>query len=503
MSRLAGGEPFAVWPRRGQYVLLDRELGRRLRTIVFATQQPDTKGVHVVPTTHGTCLLGPTASDHDDPRDTATDAATLAAVRAGAARLVPATAAAAPIKVFAANRPASDERLRVRLDARVGTLLHATSRSTGVSTAPAVAELALELLRGAGLDAADRRAAVRALPAVPRLRTAPEPERLTEIDPAYGEVVCACEQVSAAEIAAALAGPVGARSVGALRKRTGAGAGRCQGAMCLASMCAAVRRRRGVTVLVVGAGAAGLGAAAALAGRHRVVLVDRLPVPGGCAGADRPDVRARVARAERAGVELALGTTAARWEGGRLLVCAPGDVRWRAAATLVFAGGLRPATAAELGLAGDRPEGVLAASVARRLLETGTPPWRRAVVVGDGADAAEAAALVRAAGGTVAVVGCEPAWADRAWPGWRAAAVAGAPRVTALRIERDGATETLACDVVLLAAQPRPVRNVEGAIADDAAGVVYLQDIAAATFEATAQAAAAVVQRLARGSERA
>ena len=236
VSRLAGGEPFAVWPRKGEYVLLDREFGRRLRSIVFSTQLPDTKGVNVVPTTHGTCLLGPTAADHADPCDTATDGATLAGVRAGAARLVPAAAGAAAIKVFAANRPASDETVRVRLDTGVDWLLHATSRSTGVSIAPAAAEHALALLRDAGLDAPERTGAVRGLPAVPRLRTARAPERLTAVDPGYGQVVCACEHVSAAEIAAELRDPVGARSVDALRKRTGAGYGRCQGAMCLAGL---------------------------------------------------------------------------------------------------------------------------------------------------------------------------------------------------------------------------------------------------------------------------
>jgi glycerol-3-phosphate dehydrogenase len=197
---------------------------------------PDTKGVNVVPTTSGTCLLGPTALDHEDPDDRATDADTVAGVRASAARLVPSAGRAAAIKVFAANRPAGDERMRVRIDAHVGTLLHVTNRSTGVSTAPAAAEQAIELLRGAGLNADERSDATRILPAVPRLRTARDPSRLVDIDRAYGQVVCACEHVSAAEISSALSGPLGARSVEALRKRTGAGNGRCQGSLCLAAL---------------------------------------------------------------------------------------------------------------------------------------------------------------------------------------------------------------------------------------------------------------------------
>jgi hypothetical protein len=250
-----------------------------------------------------------------------------------------------------------------------------------------------------------------------------------------------------------------------------------------------------VTVVVVGAGAAGLGAAAALAARAPVELVDRIPVPGGAAGDTARAVRAAVARARRAGVTFALGATATRWEDGRLLVCAPGAIAWRTAEALVFAGGMRPATPAELGLAGDRPAGVLAAQVAKHLLEAGVPLWRRAAIVGDDPDAAAAAPLIRAAGGTVTAVGGDPPWADRAYPGWRPVAVTGRPRVASLRIARAEETRELACDAVLLAAHPRPVRNVEGAIADDAPGVTFLQDLDAPTFADTARLAAALAER--------
>jgi hypothetical protein len=47
---------------------------------------------------------------------------------------------------------------------------------------------------------------------------------------------------------------------------------------------------------------------------------------------------------------------------------------------------------------------------------------------------------------------------------------------------------------VLLAADPRPVRNVEGAVADDAPGVVYLQDVPAAGFAETVRAAGALAR---------
>jgi glycine/D-amino acid oxidase-like deaminating enzyme len=238
-------------------------------------------------------------------------------------------------------------------------------------------------------------------------------------------------------------------------------------------------------VIVVGAGAAGLGAATALAERGPVMIVDRIPVAGGAAHYERSDVRAWAASATRAGARFVLGATAIRWQDHRLLVCAPGDIRRHPAALLVFAGGRRPATAAELGLAGDRPAGVLPVSVAKHLLESSADLWRRVAIVGDAPAAADAAALIAAGGGTVVRVDHDAASPPPAL------SIVGRDHVSALRIERNGTGELVPCDAVLLATDDRPVRNVEGAIADDADAVVYLQDLPGPTFDQTARDAQA------------
>jgi len=236
VSAVAGGETLHTWPRKGQYVVLDRAFGEKLTKIVFSTHAPLTKGSNVVPTTHGSVLLGPTALDIEDRDDRATDPETVAGILEKARRLVPAIADAYVMKTFAANRPAGDEPHRLRIDAKQPRLVHLTDRSAGVSISPAAADLALEVLNAAGLDAGDRHGALDVLPRVPRLRTSSDPVALTEIDPLYGQVVCVCEQVTAAEINAALTGPAAATSVDGVRKRTGAAYGRCQGSLCLAGL---------------------------------------------------------------------------------------------------------------------------------------------------------------------------------------------------------------------------------------------------------------------------
>lgn len=236
ISALAGGMSFRSWPRKGQYVVMDRAFGEKLSAIVFSTHGADTKGTNVVPTTHGSALLGPTAENLIDPDDKATDGPTIAHVLELARRLVPSAAESFAIKTFAANRPAGDEQFRLQIDPEVPNLLHLTDRSAGVSISPAAADHALRLLTEAGLGVSERSDAINELVTVPRLRTAKDPERLTELDPLYGQVVCVCEHVSAAEIAKAVSGPVPARSVDGVRKRTCASYGRCQGSLCLAGI---------------------------------------------------------------------------------------------------------------------------------------------------------------------------------------------------------------------------------------------------------------------------
>src|SRR5205823_246962 len=113
ISALAGGDEFEMWPRQGQYWLLDRELGGRFGKIVGGVPTERTRGIYCVPTTNGSLLLGPTAADTAYPGTRAVDAETLESVLAAAARLVPAVAREHAIKTFAANRPASEPVYRV------------------------------------------------------------------------------------------------------------------------------------------------------------------------------------------------------------------------------------------------------------------------------------------------------------------------------------------------------------------------------------------------------
>jgi glycerol-3-phosphate dehydrogenase len=224
VAALAGGEEIRMWPRKGQYWVLDREFGARMSRLVYPVPGSHTRGVQVVPTTNGSVLLGPSAHDISDPLDKATDLETLDDLFAQARALVPAIAGAAAIKSFAANRPASEETVRIRADAHAPWLIHVWNRSSGVSSSPATADHVARLIGDLGVDVSERGGALSRLPVA-------EPAGMTAT-----QVVCVCEQVSAAKITAALERQVPARSIDGVRKRTQATGGRCQGAYCMAGV---------------------------------------------------------------------------------------------------------------------------------------------------------------------------------------------------------------------------------------------------------------------------
>jgi hypothetical protein len=232
--------------------------------------------------------------------------------------------------------------------------------------------------------------------------------------------------------------------------------------------------------LVVGAGPTGLGCAAGLAAVHPVELVDRIPVPGGEAGWSTPEITTLVADARSRGVRFRLGTTAVRWEPGRLLVASPGRIEWLPGERLFYAGGLRPATAADLFITGDRPAGILPATVAHHLLTAQKSLWDRLAIIGTGPWAGAVAEHARAGGSTIIAItggGIAPTWADEATTHVTRIAIVGRDRVTAVRVCATQQRADIPCDGVVLAADPRPNRNVTGALLDDSPGVAFVQPV--------------------------
>ena len=158
-----------MWPRKGQYWILDRDFGQQVSKIVLPIPTPSSRGVEVAPTTNGSLLLGPDAEEGGEPDDRSTAAENLTRIFAQTRRLIPSISLDRAIKTYAGNRPAADGSVRLGFDGVVGNLVHARNRSTGVSTSPAFGRRVLALLGERGERTDPRRDRVTHLPVVPRV----------------------------------------------------------------------------------------------------------------------------------------------------------------------------------------------------------------------------------------------------------------------------------------------------------------------------------------------
>ena len=231
------GVPFPeIKPRRGEYVLLDKRLDGHIHSVLFPAPDEMSKGILVLPTIDGGILLGPNAEDlgTDSKHRVDTTSDGLTAVINGALRLVPTLDLSCRTKTFAGLRPETpDGDFVVGPTVVRGFYQAAGMRSPGLTAAPSIAtwltdKIAFDFKLSKKLDFVPNREAI---PRTSQL-TDDTLDKLIAVDPSYGRVVCYCNQVTEGEIVEAIRR--GARSLDAVKFRTRAGFGRCQGGSCTA-----------------------------------------------------------------------------------------------------------------------------------------------------------------------------------------------------------------------------------------------------------------------------
>ena len=234
VASLVGDDSFSIRARRGEYLLLDRECGGHVSHTIFRCPSKMGKGVLVTPTVDGNLLVGPTAEDIDDKEDLSTTAEGLARVRALASEQVDGVDFSKVITSFTGLRATGSTGDFVINMPKDNFLNLAGIESPGLSSAPAIAEYAIELIGEAGIKLSPRadfvaeRRPAHFFSGLSR----EEKNALIKERPEYAHVICRCETITEGEILDAIRTNPRPTDVDGVKRRTRASMGRCQGGFC-------------------------------------------------------------------------------------------------------------------------------------------------------------------------------------------------------------------------------------------------------------------------------
>jgi glycerol-3-phosphate dehydrogenase len=248
IDQMFGYDRFHVTPRRGELLVFDKLARPLVSKIVLPVPTARGKGVLISPTIYGNIMLGPTAEDLEDRTATGTSESGYEFLLGKGRRLMPRLLEEEVTASYAGLRAAVDAGdYLIEADGEKRYVLVGGIRSTGLTSAMAIAEHVRDLLSDAGLKLTPR-SDVPSPPRMPNIGEAfPRPyadEARIASDPAYGRIVCFCERVTAGEIRDACGSPIPPADLGGLRRRTRAMNGRCQGFFCAAEASALFERYR-------------------------------------------------------------------------------------------------------------------------------------------------------------------------------------------------------------------------------------------------------------------
>lgn len=242
ISDMLGIGGYVIRGFKGEYIVLDKKAGNFIRMPVYPA--PNENGgfaTHAVPTVDGNVLIGPDSYITEDFEDFGVTREHIKGLIKDGNKMFHHVKREYFIRNFAGIRakrvdPKTGDILDFVCEARQeapNTINLVGIESPGLTSALPLARRAVALMA--------EREELKPNPnfnpvrkGIERFNTKSlaEKEALIQQNPDYGEIVCRCENVTKAEILAAIHNPLGTCTVSSVKNRTRATMGRCQGGYC-------------------------------------------------------------------------------------------------------------------------------------------------------------------------------------------------------------------------------------------------------------------------------
>lgn len=240
---------YEIIPRKGEYYLLDKNVGTYVDKTIFTLPTKLGKGVLISPTVDGNLIVGPNANDIEDKDGVNTTADGLKEVGEKASIMVKNLPIRQVITSFAGLRAhlASHDFIIEELQEAPGFIDCVGIESPGLSSSVAIGEMVKDILSDI-IRLEEKENYISERKAIVRVNELDDEARneMIKMNPLYGHVICRCEVVSEGEIIDALHRNIPAKSLDGIKRRVRATAGRCQGGFCSNLIIEIIARERNI-----------------------------------------------------------------------------------------------------------------------------------------------------------------------------------------------------------------------------------------------------------------
>ena len=231
---------YTIHPRRGAIAILDKNrkgfIRRPSGSVTGKKSSSNSKGGGASVTPEGNLLWGPTAVEIADKEDKAVYPSDLNYILSLGNGITDEVKANEIITIFSGVRAADyKEDFIIEASKKVKGFIHVSGiQSPGLASAPAIAERVekIYLKHNRGTKLKQNYTSVRTN--TPKFRDFNHEDQdvLIKQNPKYGRIICRCESITEGEIIDACNAAIPATSVDAVKRRSRAGMGRCQGGFC-------------------------------------------------------------------------------------------------------------------------------------------------------------------------------------------------------------------------------------------------------------------------------
>ncbi|EHK2328157.1 NAD(P)/FAD-dependent oxidoreductase [Clostridium perfringens] len=235
-------------PVKGEYCLFDKVAGSMINKTLFQVPNKLSKGVLVTPTAEGNLLVGPNA----------VEGKTLETSREGIDEILDKSKksleelpVARILNTFSGIRPKTKEGdfIIEEVEDAKNFINVIGIDSPGLTAAPAIGVYVVNMIKEK-LDLVEKKNFKKTREKIVRFAelSLEEKNKLIKENPAYGHMVCKCEFVTEGEIVEAIHRPIKALTVDAIKRRTRASMGGCQGVGCTLPISKILSRELGIDI---------------------------------------------------------------------------------------------------------------------------------------------------------------------------------------------------------------------------------------------------------------